>query len=99
MTARWRGAVGIVAIVLASNGVTLFWTEHSSAVTQVRQERAGRAVEQKLCTTLDALGGLRPPTGNPAGNPSRAYLQQEHAILAQLAVDVGCPASVRGSAR
>ena len=54
------------------------------------QARQAQVFEMKLCTTLDRLAALRPPPGPPAHNPSRAYLQDEHATLAQLAPDVDC---------
>ena len=47
-------------------------------------------LEQRLCTTLSRLAALQPPPGSPADNPSRAYLQGEHTVLAQLGPDVGC---------
>jgi hypothetical protein len=55
------------------------------------QARQGRAIEEKLCSTLGALTALQPPPGNPQANPSRAFDQQLHATLAQLGPDLGCP--------
>jgi hypothetical protein len=58
-------------------------------------EKAGQAraahEEQLLCLSLDSLARLKPPPGSPADNPSRAYLQEEHRVLAGLAPDIGCP--------
>ena len=75
----------------------LFWTAHEVRAAgtaqhqeQAAQQRQGAVLEAKLCTTLDRLAALKPPAGNPASNPARAYAQQEHAVLAQLGPDVGC---------
>jgi len=57
---------------------------------QLAQQRAGAALEQKLCLTFGRLAALRPPPGNPKTNPSRAYEQQEHATLDELGTDLGC---------
>lgn len=57
---------------------------------QAAQQRAGRVLEAKLCTTFDSLAALKPPAGNPDSNPSRAYLQQQHDRLAQIGADLGC---------
>ncbi|HMG62696.1 MAG TPA: hypothetical protein VK599_07090 [Streptosporangiaceae bacterium] len=57
---------------------------------QATQARQGRITEQKLCATFGQLAALRPPPGNPAANPSRAYLQAEHATLVRLGTDLGC---------
>lgn len=62
------------------------------------QEQQGRIVERKLCQTLDGLVQLRPPPGNPATNPSRAFEQRLHEKLSQLAPDVGCPVA-KGNGR
>ena len=57
---------------------------------QAAQQRQGAVLEAKLCISLDRLAALKPPAGDPASNPARAYAQQEHAVLAQLGPDVGC---------
>ena len=57
---------------------------------QAAQRRQGVLVERKLCTTLDRLTQLRPPPGNPATNPSRAFDQKLHSTLGQLGPDLGC---------
>lgn len=57
---------------------------------QIQSHRTGQLVERKLCATLNQLASLRPPPGNPATNPSRAYDQQLHFTLSQLHSDVGC---------
>ena len=57
---------------------------------QAAQQRQGAVIEQRLCTTLERLAALKPPAGNPASNPARAFDQQQQAVLAQLGPDVGC---------
>lgn len=49
------------------------------------------AVQKKICTTLSALAALKPPPGDAKKNPSRAYDQQLHDVLAGLGPDIGCP--------
>lgn len=91
---------GRAIVVLFGIGVligvgNLFWTAHEVRAAgtaqhqeQAAQQRQGAVLEAKLCTTLDRLAALRPPPGSPADNPSRAYLQDQHAVLAQLGPDV-----------
>ena len=57
---------------------------------QAAAQRAAALIEQKLCLSLGRLAALRPPAGNPADNPSRAFEQAQHAILAGLGPDIGC---------
>lgn len=64
--------------------------QHQAAQQSAAQRAQGAALEQKLCTSLDRLAGLSPPPGPSAGNPSRAYLLQQHQVLAELGPDVGC---------
>lgn len=64
--------------------------QREAAAVLAAQQRQGAALEQRLCTTLGRLTALKPPPGNPAANPSRAFDQQQHAVLAQLGPDVGC---------
>ena len=57
---------------------------------QAAQQRQGAVLEAKLCTSLARLAALKPPAGNPAANPARAFDQEQQAVLAQLGPDVGC---------
>ena len=43
-----------------------------------------------LCTALGQLASEKPPAGNPATNPSRAYAQQQHATFVELHSHFGC---------
>lgn len=87
-----RAIVSLFALSLAVAALSILFTigyGHRSAGAQQRQ---GAQLEQKLCTTLDRLAALRPPPGSPGDNPSRAFEQQQHAVLAELGPDVGCGA-------
>lgn len=69
--------------------------QHARAVVAHRRQVAGQAAaaavfESKLCEAFGVLGALKPPPGNPAANPSRAYEQAEHAALVHIGVAVGC---------
>ena len=57
---------------------------------QAEQRAAGAVLEAKLCATLAKLAANKPPAGNPQTNPSRAYDQNNHAILDELGPDLGC---------
>jgi hypothetical protein len=57
---------------------------------QAEQQRASALLNARLCLTFQKLTALKPPAGNPAANPARAYLQAQHDTLAQLGTDLGC---------
>ena len=78
---------------VAGGALNLLWTSHVVSSQQAAARHAGQLVEQKLCSTFGRLAALRPPPGNPAANPSRAYLQAEHATLVQLGADIHCEGS------
>ena len=46
--------------------------------------------DHQWCATLDLLYPEKPPAGNAAANPSRAYLQDLHARFADLRSSLGC---------
>ena len=84
-----------LAVVLAAG--SLLWTAHEVRASQAAQQReeavqhqAGVLLGQKLCITFSRLAALKPPAGNPAANPSRAYEQELHTTLDELGADVGC---------
>lgn len=58
--------------------------------TQAAATRQGVGVETKLCASFDALAALKPPAGNPATNPSRAFEQSLHVRLDEIGISVGC---------
>ena len=86
--------IGAVLLAIALNAGYTTWAvgleRLSQQAAQQAQRQAGREVERKICRTLAALAALRPPPGNPAANPSRAFDQRLHATLSQLAPDLGC---------
>jgi hypothetical protein len=92
-----RAVVVLFALAFLSSASGWFWQAHQAdAATaaqhqeQAAQQRQGQLLEQKLCTSLGRLAALKPPPGNPASNPSRAFDDEQHAVLAQLGPDVGC---------
>ena len=96
-----RALVFLFALSVALAGAGLFWTAHEVHASQaaiqagqhreqVMQQQAGLVLGRKLCTTFAKLAANKPPSGNAARNPARAYEQNEHAILGQLGTDLGC---------
>ena len=96
-----RALVYLFALSVALGGFSLFWTAHevhaSQAAIQAAQHReqgmqqqAGVILERALCTTFGRLAALKPPAGQAARNPSRAYEQSLHVTLDQLGADLGC---------
>jgi hypothetical protein len=96
-----RALVFLFALSMLLAAANLIWTAHtvhaSQAAIQAAQSReqaaqqqAGELLGRRLCLTFGSLAALQPPAGNPAGNPSRAYLQDEHTTLVQLGADLGC---------
>jgi hypothetical protein len=84
---RHADALVVVLIIAGLQGATLWSNER----TRAAQQQQGQVIEARLCATLGRLAGLQPPAGNPAHNPSRAYLQDLHHTLAELGTDLGCP--------
>ena len=80
-------AVASVVLAVALNAGFTYWSVENSKAAQQRQ---GEAVERKICTTMAHLAALKPPAGNPARNPSRAFDQNLHVTLDQLGPDLGC---------
>ena len=96
-----RAVVALLVLTLITGAGNLWasWTEvHASQAAiqaayvreQKSQQRAGVILGEKLCTTFGKLAANKPPAGNPRTNPSRAYDQDEHAILDELGTDLGC---------
>ena len=95
--AKRQGVIWLFAVAVLLSAASLFWTAHEVNANnaaqhqqQLEQQHAGELAEAKICTTLGRLAALKPPPGNPVSNPSRAYLQEEHATLAELSGDLGC---------
>jgi hypothetical protein len=93
-----RAALGLLVLVLIVGGGNLWATYsavHSAQAAQKReqaaQEQQGRRELAALCTTFARLTALKPPPGSATANPSRAYLQEQHATLAEVSTDLGCP--------
>jgi hypothetical protein len=86
-----RALIYLFAVAMLLGVANLAWTSHAVRAEQSAQRHQGQLVQRKLCATLESLAAQRPPAGNPAVNPSRAYLQGLHDRLAQLGADVGCP--------
>jgi hypothetical protein len=100
-----QGMAGLVALTLVVGGGNL-WSGYDQARSQARsqaravlavehreqvsQQHAGVILGEKLCTTFGRLAALKPPAGNPAVNPSRAFDQSLHATLDELGTDLGC---------
>lgn len=87
---RARSTAYLVALIVALNGAGYSWIQHSHDEQQAAQQRQGLVLERKLCGSFGKLAALQPPPGNPQTNPSRAYLQEEHAALVGLGQDLGC---------
>lgn len=92
-----RAVIYLFVLTVLLSGANLAWTGHETrasqaaqARTQAAQRRAGVLTEAKLCQTFGALAALKPPAGNASANPSRAYEQDQHAILSQIGADLGC---------
>jgi len=93
--------VFLFAVAVILSGLNLFWTSHETSATAARiargqaaqaaaAHRAARLEIATLCATFGKLGQLHPPAGNPATNPSRAYLQGQARVLDELGADLGC---------
>lgn len=87
----------ILTLIAGAGNLAASFAEvhHANAVQQQQetaQQRQGRMIEAKLCSTLGKLAALKPPPGDPETNPSRAFDQSEHAVLVQIGTDLGCRA-------
>ena len=96
-----RALVYLFTLSMALAAFSLFWTVHEVHASQVAiqaaqhreqvsQQQAGAILGEKLCTTFGRLAALKPPSGSPAKNPSRAFEQSLHATLDELGTDLGC---------
>lgn len=85
-----RAVISLVVVAFALLALNLLFTAHYVNSTQAAQRRQGLAVEHSICETLGKLAALKPPAGDPAANPSRAYEDRLHATLDELGPDLGC---------
>ena len=92
-----RAISALLVLTLITGGGNLWasWAEvHADRAAQhhelVLQQRASVILGEKLCTTFGTLAALKPPPGNPAKNPSRAFEDNLHTALDQLGTDLGC---------
>lgn len=85
-----RALVWLFLLAVALSVTSILISVHYVQSTQAAQQQQGQLVERKLCTTLGRLAVLQPPAGDPASNPSRAYLQGLHSTLSELGPDLGC---------
>lgn len=69
-------AVASILLALALNAGFTLWAVETS--------------QHHWCATLNLLYTEKPPPGNAAANPSRAYLQDLHARFADLRSNLGC---------
>jgi hypothetical protein len=76
----------IAALLLANFLFTASYENHTQAAARAQ----GILVEEKICATLGQLAALKPPPGDPATNPSRAFDDRLHATLDGLGPDLGC---------
>lgn len=96
---------GLAFLLLAANFLFTARYVNSSRAAQQHQEQEFQAAEkrqqeaaakagaealEKVCGSFAKLAALQPPAGDPATNPSRAFDQQQHAILVGLGPDLGC---------
>jgi len=103
ITAR-RANIILLALVLVV-GTGNLWATHDEVGAQAAQQHAFQAAEKrqqeasaragvlivhKLCVSFGKLAAEKPPAGNPATNPSRAFDQGQHAVLVGLGSDLGC---------
>lgn len=86
-----------VALSVTSGAITLIYVHvsqdaqrHQAQAQQAAQRRAGLALERQLCTTFGKAAALTPPAGNPRKNPSRKFLQGQHAVWTEVVADLHC---------
>lgn len=85
-----RAIALVVASILLALGLNVAYTTWSVESSRSAQQHQGELVERKICTTMAHLAALKPPAGNPARNPSRAFDQNLHGVLDNLGFDLGC---------
>jgi len=95
-TAQRASAVLLLLVLVVGAGnlwATRQTVENAQAAArreQAAQARQGERELRSLCATFGGLASLQPPAGNAKANPSRAYLQHQHAKLAEVVTDLHC---------
>lgn len=94
---RWVVALAAIIVVLLNGGFSVLITKviqdqaaAAQAQVQAQERRQGIREVRAICTGFDTLAALKPPRGNPKKNPSRAYLQGQHAALDEIGAGLGC---------
>ena len=85
-----RAVVVLFLISVAISAFAVWWVSYEVSRNNAEQRREGQVFEQKLCATFRPAAALVPPAGNPARNPSRAYLQGEHLVWTGVLADLKC---------
>ena len=103
-----KTAIAILLALVLIADVGNLWATHDEVAAQAGQQHAYEAAQRqdqaaqkresqmlvaKVCTGFGKLAAEEPPAGNPKTNPSRAYLQSEHATLVGIGADLGCGGS------
>jgi hypothetical protein len=68
--------------------LNFLFTAHYVNSQQSAAQRAGAKVIAKVCAGFARLAAEKPPAGNPATNPSRAFDQGQHATLVGIGADL-----------
>jgi hypothetical protein len=89
-TAVRRAVLFLFALSMILTIGDLFWNAHQVNTSRAANHRQSVATERKICTEVNGLASLKPPAGNPADNPSRAYLQGLHVRFTEISRDLGC---------
>lgn len=92
----WLALLLVLVLIIGAGNLWATYAEVNSfkaqfAAQQRVQQELGKQEVGKLCSTFGHLAALKPPAGDAAANPSRAYEQQLHSILSGVVVDIGCP--------
>ena len=78
----------VFSVILSVGG--LFWNAHQVNTSRAAYRHQSQVAQRKICITLTSLAALQPPAGDPAANPSRAYLQGLHDRFTEISRDLGC---------